>query len=184
MLEYIIQGFYPGGKPISNWPYNKEQTGAVYAFISQLVEAYSKILAVEPWYDVLGCIYESLAASKGRKQGFGQFFTPINVCNVMAALTVSNEPDSKNNRISDPCCGSGRLLLAEYAACVAAGAQDIRVTACDLDRTCCMMTTVNFIFHGVIATVYRGNSLTGDYNETWTVRRLGPIPYVSEIKKL
>jgi type I restriction enzyme M protein len=57
--------------------------------------------------DLLGVAYETAVTASGRA-GRGQYFTPVNVAAALAAL-VDPQP---GERILDPACGSGRLLLA------------------------------------------------------------------------
>lgn len=64
------------------------------------------------WYDYLGEFYESVIQSKFKAGNIGQFFTPSNVCETMAQLTIMCKPS--NGMINDCCCGSGRLLLAGH----------------------------------------------------------------------
>lgn len=60
-------------------------------------------------YDYLG-EFAAEMAGKGRNNPTGYFPTPMNVCVMMAAMTLW-EAD-KTNSVCDPCVGSGRLLMA------------------------------------------------------------------------
>ena len=62
----------------------------------------------ETGQDVLGDIFTG-GITYGEK---GQFFTPDPVCQLMAVLTVPDEPDGEPKTVNDPACGSGRTLLA------------------------------------------------------------------------
>jgi len=42
----------------------------------------------------------------------GQYLTPEPICQMIAAMTVSEDEGSNKKSVCDPCCGSGRMLLA------------------------------------------------------------------------
>lgn len=61
--------------------------------------------------DVFGDAYEYLMAmyaSSAGKSG-GEFFTPQEVSELLAKIAVHNQESV--NKVYDPCCGSGSLLL-------------------------------------------------------------------------
>lgn len=95
------------------------------------------------WYDALGSYYEVLT-SRGKSQWLGQFFTPSEVCTLMATLSgTSREMTGQGLTVHDPACGSGRLLLASHA--IAPGNYQF---GADLDPICAKMTAVNMCVHG------------------------------------
>lgn len=57
--------------------------------------------------DILGHIFTE-EITRGEN---GQFFTPETVCQFMAQIMVP-EPTEEVFTYNDPCCGSGRMLLA------------------------------------------------------------------------
>lgn len=131
LLEWIVNGFHIGGKGIEGWRYTPEQTGFFLDAFKVLVRAMHEVLKTHSWYDFLGNIYETFVAGILRKRGAGQFFTPMNVADCMAKIAKPENGES----ICDPCCGSGRMLLAVHA--VNPGAV---LFAQDLDRTCVMVS--------------------------------------------
>lgn len=100
------------------------------------------------WYDPFGTLFENVS-SNFSKQSAGQFFTPPAVCDLMAKMIIE-EPTAHNvgGTVVDPCCGSGRLLLASSE--VNPGLYHI---ANDIDALCCKMTAVNFCLNGVIGEI-------------------------------
>jgi type I restriction-modification system DNA methylase subunit len=60
--------------------------------------------------DILGEFYEVNLYRKGASQ----YFTPWPICNFMALATCgeSEKTTNERKRILDPCCGSGRMLIA------------------------------------------------------------------------
>lgn len=116
------------------------------------------------WFDVLGTIYE-VVASSSKKSSFGQFFTPAEICDIMALM---HTPEGmKGKRINDPACGSGRTLLAAHALrpgnyCFGE----------DLDPLCARMAVVNFCLHGVRGQVCHMNTLSGELFKVWQTETL------------
>lgn len=178
-LEYVLCQFTVSGKPLDWWNYTREETGLFLELFHTWVDAMQVVLETKPWYDFLGVLYETHVAGALRKRGGGQFFTPMNVCELMAAIVITGEGAGES--ISDPCCGSGRLLLAG----ISARKGKALANAKDLDRTCCLMTACNLLIHGFRGTVSWGNSLLNDTRETWRVNpllgsdsMLGQLPHI------
>lgn len=170
LLEFILSGFTVGGHGLPEWPYDKEQTGRFTEMFRLIASSLGRILETRPWYDFFGVLYEFQVAGRMRKSVTGQFFTPMNVCDLMAALTQDTD-----KTIYDPCCGSGRMLLAGWSRNRRAA-----VLGQDLDRTCCLMTACNLLLHGCTGTVRQGNSLLpDDVREEWAVN-----PYFSRMPVL
>jgi type I restriction-modification system DNA methylase subunit len=98
----------------------------------------------------------------------GQFFTPDDVCELMAEMTAPNPEDGA--RVLDPACGSGRMLHA-------VGRKNPRVVLCgwDIDRRCALMSVLNLVFLGFQGEVTWGNSLTLEAQRTWFVRPGGLV---------
>lgn len=73
------------------------------------------VLALEknPEQDFLGKIFMELGLSN---DSGGQFFTPYNVCQMMAEMTIGNVVPQVKERgyitINDPACGAGATLIA------------------------------------------------------------------------
>ncbi|MEP6673661.1 MAG: N-6 DNA methylase [Ferruginibacter sp.] len=119
-----------------------EFSKAFAALISEMEERATSSLG----NDILGEFFEE-HISNGRN---GQFFTPFPVCELMASithtdLTVDNNEEVKEPlRILDPCCGSGRMLLASRKL---HGARQ-EYYGIDVDHTCVKMTALNLFMHG------------------------------------
>ena len=127
------------------------------------------------WYDYLGEFYESVIQSKFKAGNIGQFFTPSNVCETMAQITILSNPS--NGMINDCCCGSARLLLAGHhhdpnAICIGQ----------DLDIVSVKMAALNFYIHGVRGSVLHMNSITNEFFGGYKVNQyLGyglPLPHI------
>ena len=108
------------------------------------------------WYDYLGEFYEAVIQSKFKAGSMGQFFTPSNVCEAMAEMTIMCKPS--DGMINDCCCGSGRLLLAGHNH-----DPNAIVIGQDLDSVSVKMAALNFYIHGVRGSVLHMNSITNEF---------------------
>ena len=129
-------------------------------------------LGKEDFDDVLGNLYEDLGLSS---KHLGQFFTPIHVSELMAKITFGAEDIKKEiekdgyTSMSDPCCGSGRMLLSYLKAC---RENDINMDkvyfeGADLSKLCCCMTYVNLSLLGASAIVYNQDTLLLDVYDSY-----------------
>jgi hypothetical protein len=106
------------------------------------------------WYDPFGSFFESVASNFG-KSASGQFFTPIPLCNMMAQITVTPpQQATKVEKVLEPACGSGRLVLA----CNAVNPMNYHVSN-DLDQLCAKMTAINYCLNGVVGEITCNNGL-------------------------
>ena len=159
-LRWVINGFtIPGLPGVKDWQYNDEQNKEFKKIYDNFILNLQKKLNGHEWYDILGETYEAIIAGKGRRSNSGQFFTPMNLCDLMTEIT---EFDNTKRRpvINDPTCGSGRTLLSfnsKHMGCY--------YVAEDIDKTCCMMTVVNFLMHGIQGEVIHHDSLMQE--ESW-----------------
>ncbi len=80
---------------------------------SQCFAIIVEALDQNPEQDFLGKLYMSLELGNHWK---GQFFTPYNVCECMAGLTINDNLQTLENRewisVNDPACGAGATLVA------------------------------------------------------------------------
>lgn len=112
--------------------------------------------------DYLGRVYEEQAVAN---QYAGQFFTPGPVVELMAAMTMPADlPDTA--LVSDPACGSGRMLVAgirrnRFATFIGT----------DTDLTCVHMTALNCLVRNANTYVIHGNSLSLEAWGGYAVRR-------------
>lgn len=149
--------------------YSKEEQNLFPQILTALVNEYEK--AEEP-IDVLGDIYEDLELIK---KGTAQFFTPIEVCKVMAKVTIDKNQSEKSIKdkgyinVSDPACGSGRNLYAAYSELLDNGVDSnkILLVGDDIDLTCCCMTYIQLSLMGTNAIVNHQNTLTMEKYDTF-----------------
>ena len=127
------------------------------------------------WYDYLGEFYEAVIQSKFKAGSMGQFFTPSNVCEATAQMTMMGKPS--DGMINDCCCGSGRLLLAGHNH-----DPNAIVIGQDLDSVSVKMAALNFYIHGVRGSVLHMNSISNEFFGGYKVNQyLGyglPLPHI------
>lgn len=122
--------------------------------------------------DYLGLVYEQEAVTNTYA---GQFFTPESLTELMAQMTMPDElPDTA--LVSDPACGSGRMLIAgirrnRYATFLGT----------DTDITCVHMTALNCLVRNATTYVIHGNSLSLETHGGYFVRR---SPFGGELHRL
>ena len=121
--------------------------------IDFLTQAFAKLVELmeETRKDIIGDLFEG-SITYGEA---GQFLTPEPICELMAKMTADEQ--TTGELVSDPCCGSGRMLLA-YADV----AQPREVIGQDVDLRCVKMTSLNLALRNQYGYVLWGNSLTGE----------------------
>lgn len=152
-LTYIIHGFSLGAPPLHGWKYKKQQNIVFMKMVTEWAQLMKCELKEDTdWFDPFGDLYMALV-SRGTQQGQGQFFTPVHICDLMVMCTQGKEKKT-GQRIGDPTCGSGRLLLAYHVRNLGN-----YLVAEDINRTCCLMTVCNMLIHGCVGEVIWHDSL-------------------------
>ncbi len=93
----------------------------------------------------------------------GQYFSPEPICSMLAAMTMDNVSNS-NEAISDPACGSGRMLLA-----AAKINRHNKFYGADLDITCCKMALINMLLNSLQGEVAQMNTLSNEFYKGFKV---------------
>jgi type I restriction-modification system DNA methylase subunit len=138
--EYMkITKSYPNDRKMGDREADHFKT-AFHAWQDALKDEYS---------DYLGRIYEE-RVSLGEK---GQFFTPESIAAMMTKLQGAELNDWQ--RVSDPACGSGRLLLEATRL-----NRNAYFHGIDLDHRCVKMTSLNLLCRNVDGAVIWGDGLT------------------------
>lgn len=129
-----------------------------------------------PYSDILG-EYFMCFITKGQN---GQYFTPEPVCKMMASIQGA-DPEAEGNRVLDPACGSGRMLLS-YAET----SYRNYFFGADNSNTCAKMATLNFFLNGLNGEVAWMNSLSMEWFGGWHINTngLGIIPIEKEQSKI
>lgn len=157
-------------------PYSREELELFsQAFASLIVQMDRK-----PLEDPFGDYFEEFLSNSSN----GQFFTPSPVAELMAKLTTVRQVGEKRKdgdaRVCDPCCGSGRLLLA-------AAQQDRKqfFVGTDISYTCCLMTIINLCLNSLNGEVIHMNALSDSCWHRWCiiVDSVTKIPTVYEVEE-
>ena len=145
--------------------YKKEELEVFPRAMAELIAAMER----EPYTDLLGDPFLELE-SKSTKQGRGEFYTPQNICDMMAEMTVQGSlEDGKILTLNDPACGSGRMMLGLVKAleqrgisplCVQATVQDLNPTAVD-------MAYINLTLWGVPTKAIWGDTIRLEEREVY-----------------
>lgn len=146
-------------------PYSKSELKQfAKAFALMVQEAESK-----PYIDVLGSYYLEIA-SLSSKQARGEFYTPAHLCELMAQINapaVERILDTRPVTVSDPCCGSGNMILAfakQFSPLVQDGEKSyvdsIRATCQDINPVAVDMCYINTTLWGIPAKIILGNALS------------------------
>lgn len=108
------------------------------------------VMAVEKKLDILGDVFQG-GVTYGEH---GQFFTPEPICRMMSSMcgVADLEP---GKIVSDPCCGSGRMLLA-----AAEINPRLIFYGTDIDIRCAQMTAINLALWRLCGWVTCGDSLS------------------------
>jgi type I restriction enzyme M protein len=105
--------------------------------------------------DVIGDVYEYLignfASDAGKKDG--EFYTPAEVSRLLATIVAPKPGD----RICDPCCGSGSLLIRAGRA---VGSDDFALFGQELNGATWALARMNMFLHGLDnARIERGDTI-------------------------
>ena len=147
--------------------YKPEEFQRFVPLLVELVKNYEQ----NPFQDFLGAMYMDLELGSSQN---GQFFTPYNICQMMAEVSIS---DDVNDRIAergwvslhDPTCGGGATLIGAAEALYRRGInyqERALFVGQDLDATVALMCYIQLSLIGCAGCVRIGNTLmhppTGD----------------------
>lgn len=124
--------------------------------------------------DVLGAVFGELELGNSAA---GQFFTPFELCRLMARITVGDGQEMRERieqrgfvTASEPACGAGAQILALAEAMAEAGLnyqEHLHVTATDVDSRAAHMAYLQLSLLHIPAIVIVGNTLTLERREHW-----------------
>ena len=112
--------------------------------------------------DFLGDLFMSLELGNDWK---GQFFTPYNLCAMMARMECEGLPEKVAQEgwvaVNDPACGAGATLIGTLAECKRHGVRQDQVlfVAQDLDMIAAQMCYIQLSLLGVAGYVCIGDTL-------------------------
>ena len=142
--------------------YDKDQRDHMAHLLALVVED----LDTDP-RDFLGGIFHELEL---HNQAHGQFFTPYEICRMMAATMAPEAPKpGRVLRVGEPACGSGAMVIAFSEVARASGIDQGAVfySLRDLDDRAFRMAYIQCSLLGIAAEVERGNTLTMVIDRRW-----------------
>lgn len=166
LLKFIIGNFNPCPEPNPYWKYTKEQNAEFHAMMLEYLRVMDEQLQKREWYDAWGDLFMELTPRGGYR---GQFFTPADICDLMAECSIIDKEPVANKycgafgmraTVGDPTSGSARNLLAANAKFLRNGWRKPYLIAEDIDLDCCRMSAVNMMMHGCFGEVICHNTLT------------------------
>lgn len=120
--------------------------------------------------DILGDIYHELRLNN---EWNGQFFTPDNICRMMAQMVNPIDESGDKARpvtINEPACGSGTMIIGTLWAMKRKNFDFQRKSffvAQDIDIRCVWMAYIQLSLYGIPAVVIHGNTLTMEEWSRW-----------------
>src|SRR5947199_5276604 len=107
---------------------------------------------------VLVLLFVKFATESGKSKG--QFYTPSEVCRVMAKVIGINNAKSQSQTIYDPTCGSGSLLLKATDE----SRTEMTIYGQEMDNATAALAKMNMILHdNPTAEIWQDNSLSNPY---------------------
>lgn len=148
--------------------YGKDEFTAFKKMFHLLIGALDETVEFEGGpKDILGPIFHELALHNKWK---GQFFTPIDVSELIGKMNVRQLKPWEIERLNEPCAGSGSMVLG-YAKAMRENNMNynrqLLVTAQDVDIKCVHMTYIQLSLYGIPAVVLNANTLTLEVWDTW-----------------
>ena len=153
--------------------WDKDQLLVMGRALAHLIDAMER----RPYTDLLGEIYTEWSWNKD-KQRTGEYYTPQPVCDLMAQMMITDIPDKRPITLSEPACGSGRMILASAKVLADKGVppQALWVQAIDLSRAACFMTFINTTLWGIPCQVIHGDTLRATAHATYENVFWYPLP--------
>ncbi|HCH4208830.1 TPA: SAM-dependent DNA methyltransferase [Vibrio parahaemolyticus] len=113
--------------------------------------AYMNEVQEKPFRDVLGELMAELnVLCNGKYSRKAQHFTPQELSQAVSAM-LGKPKESDHQTVSDICCGSGSLVLAEMKKCVDLGYKGtLSLILNDLDTFVCKVATIQIEFNNLI----------------------------------
>lgn len=99
------------------------------------------------------------------KHFHGQFFTPIHICEFMAAITFGDKlPTGRYLKVAEPACGSGAMIIGAVRHFKKLGVNNLGgkllIQATDIDSLCVNMAYLQLGILGLSVQIVHGNTLT------------------------
>ncbi|MEM7146336.1 MAG: N-6 DNA methylase [Verrucomicrobiota bacterium] len=146
-------------------PYSKDELKKFTQAMALLIAEMEK----SPFSDILGPYYTEIAAHSS-KQARGEFYTPPEICELMASIAVDIEATKTKGlpiSVNEPCCGSGGMVLALAKFFAPDSVDLLRVTCQDINPVAVDMCYINTTLWGIPANIILGNTLHMTIDKSW-----------------
>ncbi|MFA0846352.1 MAG: N-6 DNA methylase [Methanobacterium formicicum] len=164
-MEYIVMGHLTDKSMKWEKSYTKSDIKVLWEMYTEFVQVMNKkLVSDKDWFDFPGSYYEPCISTPYQREKSGQFFTPPEICKLMAMLNLGSSNLQPGMRVNDPTAGSGRNLLAVHVL-----RPGCYMVAEDIDYSCVLMCLINFLVHGVVGEVIWHDTLTQDFFGAWKV---------------
>ena len=147
-------------------------------------------METDPFTDLMGKYY-AVVESKIVKQSKGEFYTPNELCSMMANIVLNDTYDGAPIYLNEPTCGAGQMILSSAQNIVDQGQSPyiLRVHATDIDYIATQMCYINTTLWGIPCIVHHGDSLKCDViksypNIHWIATELGHQTNHENIKQM
>lgn len=134
--------------------YDADEIPLFGAALGELVMEHEFTNNRSQWVDVVGTTFEQVNSASTASR-MGQFFTPVQLCRMMAEITKDGKTEGS---VSDPTCGSSRNLIA-HAQLDPINRFNFWYHGSDLDERCVNMSVVNFIMFGMKGVIIHMDAL-------------------------
>lgn len=139
--------------------YSRDELNQFAVCLALMINEYQHAATDGGWNDMLGIYYEEIGSITGKQQ-LGQFFTPKEVCDLMARLNDNTENAvPEGTTVCDPAAGSSRNLIA-HSRLHPQNRWNTFYHGYDLDRRCVNMSVLNMIMYGMKGVVIHMNTLS------------------------
>lgn len=106
-------------------------------------------------------------------KSMGAYYTPSSITNLLAEFTYQPSPDRSGHPpflVSDPCCGSGALLISIAKKAISSGEnpqKELLFYGVDTDFLAAQMAYIQLSLLGLKGVIIHGNSLTMSENRRY-----------------
>jgi len=152
--------------------YSKDELNKFCEMFALLVDSMDMAAEGGGMYDHLGELYHGLDL---HNKWHGQFFTPMNICNMMGAMTLGEGQDIGLKErgyitLCEPCVGGGAMVIGFANAMKRQKlnyCKQMVATCVDIDLKCVHMAYVQLSLYGIPAVVIHGNSILVEEWSRW-----------------
>lgn len=146
---YTLTRYSPGAEELYMETVRRMQPEAVQLAAEGFGILVNHFLMEGHYSDILGPVYED-QASRWKRSGLGQYFTPWPIAQCMAAIVTTDiDIEEKAPSFNEPCVGSGVMALAFRSAIAERYGRDAAskciITGLDIDMMCVKMAQIQLL---------------------------------------